>query len=661
MIKLDLRNRKNYYQYNQDEQKFIFQIVKKVDLSKTVGTYSIKKFVNSIIIFLITIFISLPINATSSYEYDNSFDSNLYNQYNNNFDAYQGYTLFAPEYTKNTYLMDNNGTIINLWKSDYIQALGHYLMEDSNLIRTCAKINPNPYFIEGGYTGRVEIFDWNGSLIWEYNLANETTCLHHDIEVLPNGNILMIAWEKKDSESAINAGRDPEITSSNEIWFDYIIEVDPTGTSGGTIVWEWHVWDHLIQEYDAAKENYGIISDHPELININYMDTAFARSDIDLTHINSIDYNEELDQILLTVNNYCEIWIIDHSTTVEEAASHTGGRYDRGGDLLYRWGNPQTYNRGAPSDQKVFGIHNAEWIKSIDNQKNHITYFSNGIQRPEGSYSSVEEIIVPINEHGSYEISDNSPYDPVEPIWIYTSTIKTDFMSPRLSGVQRLPNGNSLICDGVHGYFFEVTNEKEIVWEYQNDLLFIKDDVFHIHRYPLDYEGIGYKKLLNPEKPNKPTGETNLLTANEYSFATTSIDPNNENVYYLFDWGDGTQTGWIGPYESGREIVFTHIWRNEGLYTVKAKARNSKNIQSKWSESLNISVLGHTAWIIGSIDSKTINENEISFWTNKLSIISFNPFQINTYPLGIYMVVSNEYKGILTNKLIIGKFSIIQI
>ncbi len=89
------------------------------------------------------------------------------------------------------------------------------------------------------------------------------------------------------------------------------------------IVWEWYAWDHLIQDYNASKENYGVVGDHPELIDINY---GISSSLSDWLHANSIDYNEKFDQILISVHNFNEIWVIDHSTTLEEAAGHTGGR-----------------------------------------------------------------------------------------------------------------------------------------------------------------------------------------------------------------------------------------------------------------------------------------------------------------------------------------------
>ncbi len=275
--------------------------------------------------------------------------------------SYPGYTLFSPEYYKQTFLMDNNGTIVNMWKSDNIQALGTYLLDNGNLIRTCNRL-PNPYFPTGGFTGRVEMFDWNGTLIWSFEYTNKTVLLHHDVEVLPNGNVLMIAWEEKDKDECINAGRDPTTIPMNEIWPDHIIEIEPTYPSGGNIVWEWHAWDHLIQDFDSTKDNYGNVAGHPGLIDINFDGRRYSSVHADIHHTNSIDYNEELDQIILNVHNFCEIWVIDHSTTTEEAAGHTGGRYGKGGDLLYRWGNPASYRAGELADQKLFSSHDAQWI-----------------------------------------------------------------------------------------------------------------------------------------------------------------------------------------------------------------------------------------------------------------------------------------------------------
>jgi hypothetical protein len=394
------------------------------------------------------------------------------------------YTIFGPEYSTNIYLLNNsNKEIVHLWDSDYIQGLGVYLLENGNIARLCLPyVNQN--FIAGGVAGRVEIFNWEGTLIWGFDYSNDQHCLHHDIEVLPNGNILMIAWEFKTIEEASIAGRDVSLDKDG-IWPEHIIEVEPTGSSGGNIVWEWHVWDHLIQEYDPTKENYGMIVDHPELIDVNS-----AQGD-DWIHMNSIDYNEEFDQILLSARFQNEIWIIDHSTTTQEAAGHNGGKYGKGGDLLYRWGNPKIYQMGDITDQRLYGQHDATWIESGYPGEGNILVFNNGIGRLDGFYSSVDEIIPPVDEDGNYIKSVDSTYGPEEPVWIYTTEIPGQFAASSISGAERLKNGDTMICNGPSGRFFQVTWDLVTVWNYDNPYpTSLTNDVFKIRSYPSDYPGL---------------------------------------------------------------------------------------------------------------------------------------------------------------------------
>ena len=415
----------------------------------------------------------------------------------------EGYTLFSPELSTQTYLVDNHGKIVHTWKSKYIQALGCYLLENGCIIRTCLS-ELNPIFWAGGLGGRVEIIDWNGTLIWGFDYATDTACLHQDIEVLPNGNILMTAWEYKSEEQAIAAGRKPSLLSDKQLWPDHIIEVKPVGSNQGEIIWEWHVWDHLIQDYDPTKENYGNVSAHPELVDINIpIDAA------DWMHTNSIDYNEELDQILVSIHNFNEIWIIDHSTTTEEATGHTGGRYGKGGDLLYRWGNPQTYQTGTKDDLRLFGQHDAQWIEEGYPGEGHILIFNNGWDvwsYPNVSgrgYSSIDEIVPTVDENGFYHQNPGEIFGPKDPIWTFTTENPYDFFSPIISGCQRLPNGNTLICHGTGGVFFEVTLDKGLVWSYLNQFplmanfnlfpyLISGNQVYKVRRYEPDYPGLKY-------------------------------------------------------------------------------------------------------------------------------------------------------------------------
>jgi len=384
--------------------------------------------------------------------------------------AFEGYTLFAPMRSTTTYLIDNSGEVVHTWESEYYPGDAVYLLENGHILRTA---NPGPQadrtFDAGGAGGIIRELAWDGTVVWEFQYAGDQHRAHHDIEPMPNGNLLVIAWEYKTAEEAVAAGRDPASLDAGALWPDHIIEVQPSGDGGGTIVWEWHVWDHLVQDYDATKDNYGSVAEHPELIDINYSSPGPPDPEsADITHINSVDYNPELDQILLSVPRYFEIWVIDHGTTSEEATGHSGGNSGKGGDLLYRWGNPRTYRAGEVSDRKFFAQHYANWIEPGLPGEGDVLLFNNNHRSPEGMYSSVDQVSPPVDEDGAYNLEAGSAYGPAEQTWIYTADPPGDLYSHNISGAQRLPNDNTLICSGADGTFLEVTPQGEVVWEYVN-------------------------------------------------------------------------------------------------------------------------------------------------------------------------------------------------
>jgi len=374
--------------------------------------------------------------------------------YNDTTASYNGYTLFAPQLSLSTFLIDNEGRLVNRWESEYVPGLSTYLLEDGFLLRSAAVEDPNGV---DSRTGGFQKFDWENNLVWEFYYGAQ----HHDIEQLPNGNVFLIVNDPKSKNAAIQAGRNPDLITSNNIRSLSILEVSQTGQETGEIIWQWNAWDHLIQDFDNLKDNYGIVTEHPELIDINFANGGAQ----DWLHTNSISYNIELDQILVSIRGTNEIWIIDHSTTTWEATTHDGGNNGKGGDLLYRWGNPVAYKTGTDDDRKLYGQHDAHWIETGLPGARNILIFNNGSER---GYSTVDEIEPPIDANGYYELLDGAAYQPFDQTWVYTANTAKDFFSPRYGGSQRLLNGNTLICNSDSGEFFEVTSEKEIVWKYIN-------------------------------------------------------------------------------------------------------------------------------------------------------------------------------------------------
>ncbi len=404
----------------------------------------------------------------------------------------EGYTLIAPLLGKDSYLVDMDGTVVHTWSSNYAAGASAVLLENGHLLRGANL--PNGNFGGGGRSGRLEEFNWDGSLVWSYqhSTSNETT--HHDFKRMPNGSILFIVWYFIPDDEILNLGRNPEYLEAGTFLADKIIEVEPTLPSGGNIVWEWRVQDHLVQNFDDIFPDHDNPADHPELIDVNYPPVVAG----DWTHCNAVDYNPELDQVMITSPTFSEVWVIDHSTTTEEAAGHTGGRSGRGGDVLFRWGNPLAYSTGPVEGQQINFCHNGHWIEPGLDGAGDILIFDN---RPspwevDAAYSSIVQITPSLNANGTYNFGGNG-FAPDAPTWEYVSTPPEEFSSPVMSGVQRLPGGNTLICAATSGYVFEVDAGKNIVWDYQATLNSMPSTfVFRALRYTYDYPGVA--NLLTP-------------------------------------------------------------------------------------------------------------------------------------------------------------------
>jgi hypothetical protein len=369
-----------------------------------------------------------------------------------------GETLISPLYSTDTCLIDMDLNVIRTWHCGSNPAFTAYLLEDGSIVRPCTYTNAN--FYGGALGGRIQKYSVNGTLTWDFVFSNADHCQHHDVRPMTNGNVLLIAWERKTQQQAAAAGR---VNATTEFWPEAIFEIRPNGPTGGTVVWEWHLWDHLIQDVDPAKPNYGVIANHPELLDIN-LPGASGMGNGDWMHANAIDYHPELNQITFSSHYLNEVYVIDHSTTTQQAAGHAGGRSGMGGDLLYRWGNPQNYDTGDASDQVFFVVHGANWIDTDCPGAGHIVAFNNG-DRPgsQNDYSTVVEIVPPLNGY-NYTRAAGQPFGPEAPCWSYSDP--GSFYSGHFSGAFRLPNGNTLITEAMSSYVFEVTASGETVWDY---------------------------------------------------------------------------------------------------------------------------------------------------------------------------------------------------
>ncbi|MBK6808310.1 MAG: aryl-sulfate sulfotransferase [Sandaracinaceae bacterium] len=357
-----------------------------------------------------------------------------------------GYTLFAPMASTASYLLDLAGDVVHSWPGAARPALGVELLDDGSLLRT-----ENPLaagdtnrFDAGGAGGRITRIAFTGEVLWTYERVGDTTRLHHDIEPLPNGHVLAIAWEWMPEADALAAGRPDERVDVAGLWSEVVLELAPAGPDTTSIVWQWRASDHF---GDGTRR----------------IDIAAGGQGPDFLHFNSVAYDEALDVILLSSHGLGEVLVLDHGTTTEEAATSSGGAHGYGGDLLYRWGNPANYGGGTIADQRLYGQHDATFVRSGGTLS--MLVFDNGLRRPAGAFSSVDELLLPLDGDSRF-VLEGQQFGPPDVSWSHRSDPLTDFYAQNLSSAQRLPNGNTLICDGPAGHLFEVTPAGQTVWSY---------------------------------------------------------------------------------------------------------------------------------------------------------------------------------------------------
>tara|TARA_B100001996_G_scaffold186163_1_gene142377 strand:+ start:1934 stop:3259 length:1326 start_codon:yes stop_codon:yes gene_type:complete len=385
--------------------------------------------------------------------------------------------ILAVENSSTTsYLLDKQGNKLYTWNFEHTSGNDIELLSDGSIIGLFKDMNSSIDF--GGFGGIAKIIDNNNNTIWEYMVSSNNSIAHHDVELLPNGNVLMLIWERIENEIAIQNGvefgTENGVEIDSDIFVERIIEVN---TSSNAIVWEWNSWDHIIQDKFASLSNYGNINENPNKININYSidnspGSSFFNSG-DIMHANGLDYDSDKDVIYLSVNYYSEVWVIDHSTSTEEAQTSSGGNYNKGGDLIYRFGNPNTYNSMG---NKIFDFNHFPNIleDGVDGEGNILIYVNGN--------TNGQSIIYELEMPNNFNLLSNSNNEP-NIIWSFTDE---NLFAFKLCGAIRLSNGNTLITESDYG-LWEVTNSGEIVWKYKQEE---GVNFWRSYHYPYDSEAI---------------------------------------------------------------------------------------------------------------------------------------------------------------------------
>lgn len=477
----------------------------------------------------------------------------------------EGYNLVFPHTSQDVWLLDNCGRICQFWDGDsYSPGNQVFLDEDGKLYKCIGNgALSNEWFHAGGGGEGIEIRDEDDNILWQYFLSDSLYRFHHDITITPEGTILAIAWERFFEEDCLAAGADPGRLVDGELWSEMILEIEPVGTDEANILWEWHAWDHLIQDNNEDADNFGSIADHPEKIDINYAPDSTA----DWMHANAIDYNEYLDQIMISIPTFSEVWVIDHSTSTEEAASESGGNASMGGGLLYRWGNPEAYDQGGPEDKVLYYQHHAHWL-DLGIEPGHPDFGKMGAfnNRLPGGES---EVVIWSGIFDSYEWEypkTGDVWGPAVADWSYQTEDPALMYSNILSSVQRLENGNTLIGVGRWARGIEINPDGDIVWDYRlplqqaapvaqgTELPINANLLWRINRYPSDYSGLSGMDLtpmgyieLDPDDSvcplNTSVEEINLdLDVQAFPNPTTDVlnvsfgqAPQDEVVVSIYD------------------------------------------------------------------------------------------------------------------------------
>ncbi len=541
---------------------------------------------------------------------------------------FNGFALYNTQGSSTTYLVDENQNIAHSWSMSTDCNYTVALKKNGNLIRGTTY---NNNILNGAaYGGRVQEIDPNGNVVWDYIYSSANYLSHHDLTLIGD-NVLLTAWEVKTSSEVTAAGYTGNVGSSG-IWPTHFIELEPDGNGGANIVWEWHIWDHLCQDVDPNKPNYvSNISDHPELIDINMIQGGGGGpggGGGDWFHVNGVDYNEELDQIAFSSRFASEIYIIDHSTTTLQAASHAGGNSGMGGDILYRWGNPSNY--GIPGTQVIpNAVHDVRWIENDGRPYGGYLQIFNNSGGGNGQ-STIDEIKTPWDSiNNVYLRSSGQAFTPTS----FSNRYTCMYSSPGQSASNRMSNGNIYVnASGGQqgaGVMYEVDSTGALIWG-PHAAIGSNNGSQKGFRYECNYPGIlALEQFMN--------------TATTSCFPLDSWDCDGNGKCFDPGTGNGQYSSLVQCQANCFSTAITELRGLKNLLIYPNPSRDIFNISFivKKQQDLTISIFN----LLGENIMKKEIEQFIGEYKDQINL--------HSYSNGVYFFKIETQAGVISKKIIL--------
>lgn len=538
---------------------------------------------------------------------------------------WNGLTLYSNQNSSIGYLIDTASVVVKTWTFTGNTAYSAHMVPGGDIFRSV--INSGNSLTGGGMSGRIQKVSYAGTLLWDYVYSSSTYCLHHDLCPLPNGNVLVISYDVKTAATATAAGSSTAIT----IWSEKVMELQPVGTNSAIVVWEWKVWDHLVQNTNPNAANYQTsIVNNPQLININY------KTQKDWIHMNGIDYNPMLDQIVVSSHNLNEWYVIDHSTTTAEAASHSGGNSGKGGDILYRWGNTLAYQAGGSAVLNV--THDSHWIpEGVPGAGNLAGLNNKGVTSP--SNKTTADAITPPRLNYNYTITPGSAFTPAS----YDSRYVSTGYTTNMGSTEQFPNGNQMICLATVGSILEVDAAGNLLWSKTTSGF-----TPQAHRYSTCY--------INNAAPSQPT----------ISLSGTDLVSTTGTTYQWYMNGNlisGAVSQTYSPLQAGIYVVRTTDANGcVNVYSGGYPFGITTGVTTGNFASSNVAVFPNpTNGVIEiSIAGESLNGLVISVYDNSgrliKSVYNENRIDLSEFPVGLYFLNITNTKGIsITKKISLSK------